>query len=451
MLLDHVDGGVLWERHLGHPVSELVSDDEFACACTPDGDGSTVVSMIDGRLVRTCTVPNRRQRIATSGRRIVSVVQPEGSFSGEPSETVRIEAIDPVSLEREVFGEFPGRSRTVMDGAERLLVLAPDGTLTALECGRGRVFVTRLPEMPTRFEHLHVVSVPGRHLVVAGAHEAGDLEQAAAAQIASAGEDLTPPLSGAIWSVDRSTGEPLWPAPATIERHAIPLHQPAELPILLLVRRHPDREIARSEVVCLDARTGHAIFQQDVELGPQHGGGGFELVGNPDDGTIALVEGPVLTLQFTQVGALLLQLLLQHRQIKLHQHLAPLHPIAHPDRQAAHLAGGAGIEQSGVVRQQQHPLAHHLGGHQPKCRPGHHGTAHQDQSCPQLLTGGGQLWAGGVHRGSLQGIDPVVSPSGWSTGRWSRRRGAALTSRHAPAPHLRLAPRAELPRGLPAR
>lgn len=302
MLLDHVDGGVLWERHLGHPVSELVCDDDFACACTPDGDGSTVVSMIDGRLVRTCTVPNRRQRIATSGRRIVSVVQPEGSFSGEPSETVRIEAIDPVTLEREVFGEFPGRSRTVMDGAERLLVLAPDGTLTALECGRGRVFVARLPEMPTRFEHLHVVSVPGRHLVVAGAHEPGDLEQAAAAQIASAGEDLTPPLSGAIWSVDRSTGEPLWPAPATIERHAIPLHQPADLPILLLVRRHPDREIARSEVVCLDARTGHALFQQDVEHGPQHGGGGFELAGNPDDGTIALVEaatGRRIELAFT--------------------------------------------------------------------------------------------------------------------------------------------------------
>jgi outer membrane protein assembly factor BamB len=301
MLLDHVDGSVLWERHVPHAISELVCDDDFVCACTPDGDGSTVLSMIDGRVVRTAVVPHRRQRIGVSGRRILAIVQPDGGPAGGPSDPVLIESLDPVTLEQHVLGEFPGLSRTVMDGTDgpagdgRLVVLAPDGTLTVLECGRGTVFATKLPEMPVRFEHLHVVSTSGHYLVVAGSQDAGAVEQAAAAPFMGLAEEMTPPLSGAIWAVERSTGALLWPAPATIERHAVPLHQPAGLPILALVRRHSEREPARTDVTCLDIRTGHAVFHQDASQGPAPGSsaqgfGGLDVEGNPDDGTVTLTD-----------------------------------------------------------------------------------------------------------------------------------------------------------------
>jgi outer membrane protein assembly factor BamB len=304
MLLDHADGSVLWERHIPHAISELVCDDDFVCACTPDGDGSTVLSLIDGRVVHAAAVPHRRQRIGVSGRRILAVVQRDGGPTGGPGDPVQIESLDPVTLERQILGEFPGLSRTVMEGTDgvngggRLVVLAPDGTLTVLESrGGGPAFSTRLPEMPARFEHLHVVATSRLYLVVAGAPDAGGVEQAAAAPFTGLADETTPPLSGAIWAVERWTGTLVWPAPVTIERHAVLAHQPDGLPILTLVRRSSERDPARTEVTCLDIRTGHAVFHQDASASPQgpvpgssHGGGGIDVLGNPDDGTVTLTD-----------------------------------------------------------------------------------------------------------------------------------------------------------------
>jgi outer membrane protein assembly factor BamB len=290
VLLDPLDGRVRWERHGLPPISELVGDEEFVCGCTADGTNSIVLRMADGRVVRTCTVPERRQRLGTSGRHLLAVTPAEAGPAGPRTGPVRVEAFDPVTLRREVLGTFPGDSRAEMDDAGRLLVLAPDGVLTAVAPGRGTVFATTLPEMPPHFDHLHVSCRADRLIVVAGTHAPGEVEAAATAQIVAAAGDLTPPLSGLVWAVDRANGELLWQAPVAIDRHALPLHQPAALPVVLLVRRHHDRERSRMEVVCLDARTGHALVQEEMDGGPGHVSGGFHLEGDPVAGTILLVE-----------------------------------------------------------------------------------------------------------------------------------------------------------------
>jgi len=289
MLLDHVAGRVLWERLLPHGVSELVGDDRFVCACTPEGTGSTVLSMFDGRVVHAVDLPHRRQRLGSSGRAVFAVVQPQGDPAEGADGTVRIEAVDPVTLAREDFGEFSGRSRAVMDHGSRLLVLGPDGTLAALEHGRGTVFATPLPEMPGQLDYLQVVTGRDRHLVIAGRHEPTVLEPTMAGALLGGGDELTPPVSGAVWAVERTTGGLLWPAPVRIDRHAILLHQPADVPILALVRRHSDREPGRGELVCLDTRTGHALFHQEIGAGGAPGVLGLQLEGDPDAGAVNLL------------------------------------------------------------------------------------------------------------------------------------------------------------------
>lgn len=290
VLLDPLDGRVRWERHGLPPISEFVGDGEFVCGCTADGTNSIVLRMADGRVVRTCTVPERRQRLGTSGRHLLAVTPADAGPAGPRTGPVRVEAFDPVTLRRDVLGTFPGDSRAEMDDAGRLLVLAPDGVLTAVTPGLGTVFTTTLPEMPPHFDHLHVICRADRLIVVAGTHAPGDVEAAATAQIVAAAGDLTPPLSGLVWAVDRANGAVLWQAPVAIDRHALPLHQPAALPVLLLVRRQHDRERSRMEVVCLDTRTGHAILREDMDGGPGHVSGGFQLEGDPVAGTILLTE-----------------------------------------------------------------------------------------------------------------------------------------------------------------
>jgi len=66
-----------------------------------------------------------------------------------------------------------------------------------------------------------------------------------------------------------------------------------------------------------------------------------------------------------QVAALLGQLLFEHRQIQVHQHLPLPHPLTRGHVDGLDLATGAGIEHPGVVRVDQHPHAHDFGGHGP--------------------------------------------------------------------------------------
>jgi hypothetical protein len=77
-----------------------------------------------------------------------------------------------------------------------------------------------------------------------------------------------PLISGRVYAFDRTTGEPQWPTPAVIERHGLLLPQPSALPVLVFVRHviNPTaggRNRTKTSLLCLDKRTGRAVFQKD--------------------------------------------------------------------------------------------------------------------------------------------------------------------------------------------
>ena len=74
-------------------------------------------------------------------------------------------------------------------------------------------------------------------------------------------------IYGQIYSVDADSGEQLWQAPATIEGWGLPIYQPAESPILVLLRQLNPRTAQnrtsgsiKSEFFCLDARDGRLLM-----------------------------------------------------------------------------------------------------------------------------------------------------------------------------------------------
>lgn len=300
-LVDPCTGGLLWERHGLPSGGELVGDDRFVTLCTADGTNSRVLSMVDGRLVHTVTLPPRRQRLATSGRRIVAVRSSDDAAGRRVAEAVQLDLIDPATGHTTSLGTAAGESRAVTVADDRLVVLAPDGTLTMFDLTDGRpAFTVQLPAMPTAFDRLHVVPWRDRLLVVAGSEsqvEAGEwlpgLGDIAPLQHLLAAGEISRPISGAMWAVDSTDGRLLWPGPATLDRHSLHLSQPIELPVLLLSRQtrsRPDADQVRLNLLGLDKRTGHAVFDEAAQPIREHVFFSCELVGDPERHAITVRE-----------------------------------------------------------------------------------------------------------------------------------------------------------------
>ncbi|MFM8633210.1 MAG: PQQ-binding-like beta-propeller repeat protein [Planctomycetia bacterium] len=296
-LRDPATGGLVWERRRLPEAGAVFGDDDVLCVCPSNGRGAKVFSMATGRLLRTCDLPERAQRLMTHGRAIVSVTRTETGSAGRAVATsVGLEIIDPIDMRRWQLGEFSGDSRVTLAGGD-LAILEPSGRLTIIDLAERRVaFTTDLPQMPKRLERLEVVPWRDRLLVIAGRAET-DAERQVIDRICT----VTPlpqmtaggePITGSIWAVDRRNGQMLWPCPATILRHCLHPDPPSELPVLLFARQIETRrngERPRLSMLCLDKRTGHAVHADDTLLAQPQLLFGCDAVGDPDRHMISIV------------------------------------------------------------------------------------------------------------------------------------------------------------------
>ena len=319
-------GAVIWERQRLPAASELICDDEFLCVCPADGRQAIVLAMADGRVVRTLDIPRSEQRLLASGRRILAV-QPaperaDRGQGGQPSpgadsaasasagrgrgSRVRLELIDTVDDSRQSLGDYPGESRAAAAGPGRLAVVEPSGALTLLDIDAGRVaFRVQLSDMPSGLEQVQVMPWMDRYLVLVGRAETPE-EQEDCKRIGTIGtmpawpgREMPQLITGSLWAVDRSNGDMLWPVPATILRHSLQRHEASQLPMLLFTRSIQARsepESPRLSVLCLDKRTGQAIYLDDrfnsrSLTRPDVGMLGCGIVGDPATHTIRLVQG----------------------------------------------------------------------------------------------------------------------------------------------------------------
>ena len=315
---DSLTGRLLWERQRLPPGSELIGDDEYLCVCPTDGRGAVVLAMADGRLVRTLDLPSSERRLLSSGRSLVVVEPTDDQTAPAPAGRVRIERLDPMDGQRLPLGDYPGDSRTSTAGDGQLAIVEPSGDLSLISIDAGRVvFRTRLPDMPAGLEQLQVLPWAGRYLVLVGRAETADEQQqlerigTIAALPGMPGREMPQLFTGSFWAVDATSGDMLWPVPATILRHSLQRQGGSQLPVLLFARtiqaaREPDRQ--RLSVLCLDKRTGQAVYVDDrfngrSVLRPDMMVLGCGISGDPATHTIALSQGrrdaPDLLLDFT--------------------------------------------------------------------------------------------------------------------------------------------------------
>ena len=332
---DPLTGRLLWERQRLPAVGELIGDDDFLCICPPGGRGAVVLSMADGKVVRTLDLPPSERRLLASGRHILAVQPidgatdrtddaiaadvsgPRGTAAGW-ARRVRLDRIDPMDGQSQPLGDYPGESRASTAGDGRVAVVEPSGDLSLVDIDAARVvFRTRLSDMPAGLEHLQVLSWSGSYLVLVGRGETPE-EQKQLERIGAIGplpgmpgRELPQLVTGSLWAVDGVSGDMLWPVPATILRHSLQSQGGSQLPVLLFARsiqaaREPDRQ--RLSVLCIDKRTGQAVYADDRFNGrsttrPDMMVIGCGISGDPATHTISLSQArrdvPDLQLEFT--------------------------------------------------------------------------------------------------------------------------------------------------------
>jgi len=301
-LRDVVTGGTLWTRHRVSSDDELIGDERFLTVLPRDGRGAVVLSMVDGRVERRCDLPPREARLCGSGRRIVVAEPAAGGHSG----TTAISMIDPVTGTRTPLGEYPGDALVTPVGDSLLGVLETGGRFTLLDLTRGAMAFSRsLEGMPDGLKGLHILPWQDRLLVIASRNETqeeqDDIEQLGpVSPIPQAwnADDMSLIMTASIWSIDRSTGESLWPMPATVVRHGLQLSQPPGLPLLVFARHMHGRqgnERPRLGLLCIDKRTGHAVHENDRVPLEQHNLSSCEVSGDPSTRRIFIDIGTART------------------------------------------------------------------------------------------------------------------------------------------------------------
>lgn len=309
---DPVSGRVLWARSMLPSASSVLIDAVCVCVCPADGGAAGVYSMHDGRQIRQTELPPVSEWLTTCGRRVLAIERSRvGNFTRG---TVALVLIDPLTGETVRFGPFAAATRAAPAGSGKVCLLDPDGRLRVVDLlAGGEDFAVTLERMPHGFNQVSVMPWRDRLMVIAGRPETsaeseqhrqlGAISGVRTAGLWDAGQQLAPLVTGAVWAVDRDSGETLWSVPATVLRHGFDAEQPADLPVLVFARRIKSPGSTRQprlSLLCLDKRTGSEVFADDRIETDQHLFYGCEVQAEPSDHTVTLTHGARdITLTFT--------------------------------------------------------------------------------------------------------------------------------------------------------
>jgi hypothetical protein len=282
---DPLTGETLWSRE-GLPAgSDLFGDREWIFVVPPGGEAALVFHALDGAQAESRPSEPLANRWATWGRHVLAwkpKTASENTAAEKPPEDAPADANNTAKLTQlpldlwlydaltgaEIWREsLPAGTRGSLVDGDEVALLQPDGRLIVRSLQRAEpVFEAQLsPEASLR--SVHVLRSQDQYLIATNR-----IDQLPANQppiqirsITTGGE--VPLVTGQLYAFDRRTGQPSWPAPVAVDQFGLPMGQPRETPVLLLLRQFtppaaqgPRRE--QTSILCLDRRDGKPLMDK---------------------------------------------------------------------------------------------------------------------------------------------------------------------------------------------
>jgi outer membrane protein assembly factor BamB len=287
---DPLTGETLWSRE-GLPAgSDLFGDEEWIFVVPPSGDAALVFHALDGTQTESRPSEPLANRWATWGRHVLAWkpttasenTASENTAAERPPENAPVDANNTAKLTQlpldlwlydaltgdEIWREsLPAATRGSLVDGDEVALLQPDGRLIVRSLQRAEpVFEAQLsPEASLR--SVHVLRSQDQYVIATNRIDQlpANQPQIQIRSIATGGD--VPLVTGQLYAFDRRTGQPSWPAPIAIDQFGLPMGQPRETPVLLLLRQFtppaaqgPRRE--QTTVLCLDRRDGKPLLDK---------------------------------------------------------------------------------------------------------------------------------------------------------------------------------------------
>lgn len=275
---DPLTGEAIWQLREMAPGCALFGDAELTFAAPRESTKSQVIDSRTGRILGERKVPDWQHRWATHGRFVLAwEKQTADDSSGTPAAGAP-PADNPASAEIRLFlydawreadvwsQTFSPGARGVLVEDDKIAVLEPDGRFLIRSLRDADVVLNQNIEPEPGLTAIYVLPSEQRYLLVT------DTDEKPAADATGSVQELdgslpAPLIFGHVHAFARTTGEPLWQTPATIENYSLPLVQPNETPTLWFLRRgtsamslNAPAPSERISVLCLDRRDGRQLL-----------------------------------------------------------------------------------------------------------------------------------------------------------------------------------------------
>ena len=268
--LDPLTGQTLWRREDGMLDGVLFGDGQMLFLSPPDGTEAVVLRAIDGQEIGRRRVPPARERLWTIGRCVATF------------KAGRLTMYDPweeKTLWQQAFD--PNAQVWLVDGREAA-TLDDQGRFTVVSLADGQIVLAAQLDSQPELEGLFVQRNSTHYIVATKRPAAGDGRVFFGVQ--NVGQF---PVTGQIYGVDRRTGRVMWSA--SVQRQAVKINQPAEVPVLALLNQVQLMENNQYRVYmamqCLDKRTGEELYSSNSR---DHHSNVYEMTCNPEAGSVEI-------------------------------------------------------------------------------------------------------------------------------------------------------------------
>ena len=258
---DPLSGETLWTRQDIPSGSELFGDEEllFVVPAVPaNATEAMVFRALDGEALGRREVPSADQRVLSLGRLVLA-----WELTGGGEGTLRL-----VDVWKQAYvwqKKFDARSHFWPVADEALAVMEPSGHLSVLSLPDGKATIDAELDKEPALADVYLVRSPTIDVVIVNRSTAPRPNMNLQAMPVQNGMAVL--INGAAYGFDRRTGERLFKQ--SLNQKGLLLGQPVDLPVLLFAAttQRPGRpaQPPKGELACMDKRTGHMVFQQDVE------------------------------------------------------------------------------------------------------------------------------------------------------------------------------------------
>ncbi|HJS06821.1 MAG TPA: PQQ-binding-like beta-propeller repeat protein, partial [Pirellulales bacterium] len=309
--VDALTGQPLWVRQNVPPESDIYGDAEVlivaaggnsaadASAGSPSGRSSSnreealVLRTRDGELIAKVKVPPPERRWAMHGRNLLTWHE-----RGRTRQLV----LKDLWADKEInLGSYPGNSRGTTVGGDAVAIYDASGKFVVHSLVDGSKLLEAAVEPDDKLHNIYVQQTDSQYLLISNRPRMASGSARTQYQPAIAdpyGDGFNSGLvCGRVYAFDRKTGESQWQIPALVDMHGYIASQGPDLPVLVFVRQAQSDNQMKISMLCLDKKTGRAVYQKDNINGQAYA---FEAVGSPDERTVTLqIPGQTIALSFT--------------------------------------------------------------------------------------------------------------------------------------------------------